>query len=259
MRSPHASRSLVLHWLYATSLLVGVAAWQGIASQVPGVVFAPASDVFIDLWRGIFVTGDLLRPFFGSLGHMIVGFVVSLVTAVPLGFLMGRDERVFRFLNPTLSLIYAIPPVAFVPFMIVWFGIDFGARVALVVLMSFFEILLTVTEGARAVPPKLVEVARSFNSGRTQLVFKVLIPASYPFLFTAFRIGLVRAIHAMITAELFFAAVNLGEVMKDDAAAFNTSGMMAVILLLALFGLACQEGLKWFEGRMLPWHIRKTA
>lgn len=258
MRS-RSSKSLLVHWLYVASLLIGIAAWQGVAGQLPGVVFAPASEVFLDLFRGLFVTGGLLRPFIGSLGHMILGFLISLMAAVPLGFLMGRNQRVFQFLNPTLMLIYAIPPVAFVPFMVVWFGIDFEARVALVVLMSFFEIVLTVTEGARTVPPKLVEVARSFSAEERQLVLKVLVPASYPFLFTAFRIGLVRAIHAMITAELFFAAVNLGQVMKDDAAAFNTSGMMAVILLLALFGLACQESLKWLEGRMLPWHIRKAA
>ncbi len=245
--------------LYVVSLAVGLAIWEGIASTLPGIVLAPPSTVLVDLARGLFVTGKLLVPFVYALGHMVVGLAIALAVAVPLGFLMGRNERAFQLLNPTLNLIYAIPPVAFVPFMVVWFGLYFEARVALVVLMSFFEILLTVTEGVRTIPVRLLDVARSFCATRRTVVLKVLAPACLPFLFTALRIGLVRAIHAMITAELFFAAANLGKVMKDDAALFNTSGMLAVILLLALFGLACQEGVKWLETRLLPWHIREGA
>src|SRR6516164_7950487 len=77
-----------------------------------------------------------------------------------------------------------------------------------------------------------------------------------PLVFTALRLGLVRAINGMITAELFFAAVNLGKVMKDAASRFDTAGLLAVILLLCVLGLLSQEGLKALEPRLMPWHIR---
>jgi len=83
------------------------------------------------------------------------------------------------------------------------------------------------------------------------------VPAALPFLITAVRIGLVRAISAVITAELFFAAVNLGAMMKESAKNFDTAGLLVVIVLLSGFGLAAQEGLKALEARALPWHIRQ--
>jgi ABC-type nitrate/sulfonate/bicarbonate transport system permease component len=84
-----------------------------------------------------------------------------------------------------------------------------------------------------------------------------MIPASLPFLLTAVRIGTVRAINAMITAELFFATVNLGAYMEDASAMFDAAGMLSVVLLLALFGLGAQESIKWAEQRLFPWHIRQ--
>jgi ABC-type nitrate/sulfonate/bicarbonate transport system permease component len=140
--------------------------------------------------------------------------------------------------------------------LIIWFGLFFEARVALVFVMSVFDVLVTVAAGARNIEPGLINVGRSFAAGRKDMFFKVMIPASLPFMFTAVRIGTVRCINAMITAELFFAAVNLGEYMEDASAYFDAPGMLAVVFLLALFGLGAQEGIKWAEIKLLPWHER---
>ena len=85
---------------------------------------------------------------------------------------------------------------------------------------------------------------------------KVLLPASLPFLFAALRIGMVRAVIAMITAELFFATVNLGKYMQSAQNRFDSAGLLAVLTILAVLGLLVQEGLKALEARMLPWHVR---
>src|SRR6202007_2786402 len=98
--------------------------------------------------------------------------------------------------------------------------------------------------------PGLLAVGQSFSAGRVQMVTHVMLPASLPFVFAALRVGLVRAINAMITAELFFAAVNLGALMKHDAQRFDMAGLLSVIVLLCLVGLAAQEGLKTLESRL---------
>ena len=159
--------------------------------------------------------------------------------------------------SPVINALYALPPVALVPFLIIWFGLFFQARVALVFFMSVFEILVTVEAGSRNVDAALTTVGRSFGCGRYQLLRYVILPAALPFLFTAFRIGLVRAINATITAELFFAAVNLGALMKDSEQQFDTAGLLAIIVLLCLLGLVSQEGVKAAESRLLPWHVGK--
>lgn len=256
-RRPSARSAQAL--AYLASALAGLVVWQAVASQLPDIILAPPLKVVRDLIVGLFMTHALAIALYHSLHHMLLGLAISLVTAVPLGFLMGRNLTADRLLQPLLSLLYAIPPVALVPFMIVWFGLGFEARVALVVVMSFFEILYVVAAGARMIPGGLLDVARSFAASRLRIVVGVLLPACYPTLFAALRIGLVRAINAMITAELFFAAVNLGKLMKDAGQSFDTARMMAVIVLLCLLGLITQEALKWIEGRVLPWHVRRAS
>jgi NitT/TauT family transport system permease protein len=156
-----------------------------------------------------------------------------------------------------VNALYAIPTVAFVPFLIIWFGLFFPGRTALVFLMCVFDMLVAVSAGARNVDPALINVGRSFGASRWQVFGKVLLPASLPFVFTALRIGLVRAVNAMITAELFFAAVNLGAYMQKAQNRFDSAGLLAVLTILCLLGLAVQEGIKALEARLLPWHVRQ--
>lgn len=241
--------------VYPLSFALGLVVWEIVAAQLPDVVFAAPSAVIAHLAAGI-VSGELPLLLLGSLQHMLAGLALALLVAVPLGFLMGRSETAFQMFDPVVNAIFSIPSVAFVPFLIIWFGVFFEARVALVFVMCVFDILVTVSAGARNIEPRIVQVARSFATGRRDMLLKVLMPASCPFLLTAFRIGTVRAVNAMITAELFFATVNLGEYMEDAAAMFDAAAMLSVVFLLALFGLACQEGIKWMEARLLPWHVR---
>jgi ABC-type nitrate/sulfonate/bicarbonate transport system permease component len=242
--------------LTVLSIALGLLLWQWAAWDVSRVVFAPPSAVLARLAADV-ASGVLLKALVDSLVTLALGFGLAVVIGLPLGFAIGRSARVAAMFDPVLNAIYAIPPVAMVPFLIIWFGLFFEARVALVFLMSFFEILVTVAAGARNVDPLLIAAGRSFGADRVRLVTRVMLPASLPFVFAALRVGLVRGINAMITAELFFAAVNLGALMKQRAQRFDTAGLLAIIVLLALFGLAAQGGLKGLEARLLPWHVRR--
>lgn len=247
---PFLQRSGVL---YSASILLGLAIWEVIARRLPEIVLAPPSVVVLRLLWDLPGMGSALL---GSLAQLALGYGLAVLVGVPLGFLIGRNRTAAEMADPVLNAIYAIPPVAFVPFLIIWFGLFLEARVALVFLMSIFEILVTVAAGARNVDPALLAVGRSFGARRLELVGKVVLPASLPFIFAALRIGLVRGINGMITAELFLAAANLGALMKTYASHFDTAGILAVILLLCILGLIAQEGLKALEARVLPWHVR---
>jgi ABC-type nitrate/sulfonate/bicarbonate transport system permease component len=242
--------------LTAASILTGLALWQWAAHDISRVIFAPPTAVLARLASDL-ASGALTAALAGSLGTLALGFLLAVAVGVPLGFAIGRNEKLAAMADPVLNAIYAIPPVAMVPFLIIWFGLFLEARVALVFLMSFYEILVVVAAGARNVDPTLLAVGRSFGASRSRMVVRVMLPASLPFVFTALRVGLVRGINAMITAELFLAAVNLGAIMKRSAQQFDTAGLLAVIVLLCLVGLAAQEGLKALEARLLPWHVRR--
>jgi ABC-type nitrate/sulfonate/bicarbonate transport system permease component len=250
MRRLHSAGLTVL------SIAAGLLIWEIAAHDVPRVVFAPPSAVLKRLAADT-ISGTLPAALLASLGHLTLGYLLAVAVAIPLGFAIGRNAKVAAMADPIINAVYAVPPVATVPFILLWFGLFFEARVALVFLMSFFEILVTVSAGTRNVDPSLIAAGRAFGAGRARLVTRVMLPASLPFVFAALRVGLVRAINAMITAELFFAAVNLGALMKQSAQRFDTAGLLAVIVLLCLVGLAAQEGLKALEARLLPWHVRR--
>ena len=240
---------------YGLSLLGGLIAWELIAAPFSTVVLSPPTAVVQHLYANI-RSGLLPALLVHSMGHAALGFLLATVVAIPLGFLMGRSEKAFCMFDPVVNAIYAIPTVAFVPFIIIWFGLFFPARTALVFLMCVFDMLVAVSAGARNVDPALINVGRSFGAGRWLIFRKVLLPASLPFLFTALRIGLVRAVNGMITAELFFAAVNLGAYMQKAQNRFDSAGILAVLVILCLLGLGVQEGIRGLEVRLLPWHVR---
>lgn len=242
--------------LYGVSIFGGLLVWEVCARLLPRSILAPLPDIGRSLLNDI-LSGDLPAAFLRSVGHLALGYLLALVVAVPLGFLMGRSVIVFDLLDPWVTNLYSIPSVAFVPFLIIWFGLFFAGRVALVFLMCVFEILLTVISGVRDVRRAFLDVGRSFRAGRIQLLGKVVFPAALPFIFAALRIGVVRGVNAMITAELFFAAVNLGGMMKDKANQFDIPALWGLVIFMSVFGLMAQEALKALEARVLAWHIRQ--
>lgn len=250
-------RSSLAATTYLGSILGGLVIWEIATRGVSKFVLSPPSAVVLDLIKGS-INLELPSLLLRSLGHMVPGYLLAAAVAIPLGFLIGRSRSAQRMFDPVINAVFAIPSVAFVPFIIIWFGLFFEARVALVFLMCVFDMLIIVSAGARNVDRSLIEVGRSFGASRFMLWRLVLLPASLPFLFTAARIGLVRAVNAMITAELFFAAVNLGAYMKAATNRFDSAAVLAVLVILCTLGLLLQEMIRACETRFLPWHVRRT-
>jgi ABC-type nitrate/sulfonate/bicarbonate transport system permease component len=243
--------------LFPVSIAGGLALWEMGSRLVPSSLLPPPSAVAMRLLE-LTADGSLPLALLSSLQHMVIGYLIAVALAVPIGILLGRSPSAATALEPVLNALYAIPPVAFVPFLIVWFGLYMEGRIALVVAMCFFEILINVHQGVKNIDRGLIETAVSFGSRGVPFYRMVILPASMPFIFTGLRVGMGRAVNAMITAELFFAAVNLGEMLKNTGNAFDTASMFAIIVTVSVFGLVCQEGVRQAERLALPWHHREA-
>ncbi len=241
--------------LSIASVLFVIALWQWGAGHVSGFLLPPPADVL-----DRFLDPKWLSRLMGALGQSLVqlglGFGLTLLVAVPLGVIIGRSVILTRMFGPVINAVYAIPPVAFVPFLIVWFGLFLEARVALVFLMSVFDVLVLMIAGARDVRGSLVDVGRSFGASHRQRLRLIVLPALLPFFFAALRVGSARAINGMITAELFFAAVNLGAIMKRATQNFDSATVLAVVILVCVLGLIAQSAITLLERRVLHWHVR---
>lgn len=244
--------------LFLASLVAGLLVWQFVAQGYSSFVLASPLAVLSRLWE-LTVSGELPAAYVGALQHMAVGFLITCAIAFPIGFLMGRVRFVHDLLDPIVNLVYAVPSVAWAPFIMIWFGLYFEARVALVVMMCTFDMIIVVSTGARNADRRLLNVGRSFGAGPWQRTRLILLPESLPFTFTALRIGVVRAVNAMITAELFLAAVNLGQIMKQAAARFDSAAVLGILVLLCLTGLLLQELLLVAERRICTWRPGRSS
>lgn len=234
------------------SLFAGLVAWEVIAAGQASFVLASPHAVALRFWY-LCASLELPRALGGALLHMLLGYTLSVGIAVPLGLLMARNRFVFDLLDPVVNLIYAVPSIAWAPFIIIWCGLYYEARVVLVVLMCTFDMIIVVSAGGRDISRGTLAVGRSFGASRRQMVWLVLLPAALPCLFTALRIGIVRAVNAMITAELFLAAVNLGSMMKRASVRLDSATVLAVLVLLSLLGLGLQEAVLLIERRVCTW------
>ncbi len=243
--------------LGAASVVGGLFVWEAVSRTQSSILLASPLAT-INKLAVMIANGSLPAALWASLGHMALGYVIAVVIAMPVGLAMGRSRTVHALLNPVVTLIYAVPSVAWAPFIMIWCGLFFEARVALVVIMCVFDMIIVVDAGARDVGPRLLDVGRAYGARRSQLTRLVLLPACLPFLLTALRIGAIRAVNAMITAELFLATVNLGSIMKQASARFDSAGVLAVLVVLALLGLALQELLLLVERRSCRWLVRSA-
>lgn len=244
--------------LYVVSFLFGLAGWEFVGRILPRVVFASPSRVAVKLFEG-FANGTIPSAFANSIQHFALGFLIAFAIALPLGILIGRSRTASMMFSPVIDALFAIPSIAFVPFIMIWFGLYFEARVALVVTMSVLDMLVTIAAGARNIDPAALNVGRSFGISGWRRVQSIYLPASLPFVFTALRIGVVRSVNAMIAAELFFAAVNLGKIMQTASSQFDPATMLGVVFLVSVFGLLLQELVKASEARLIPWSVRSAA
>jgi NitT/TauT family transport system permease protein len=246
--APTRSRGL----LYGTSIVAGLAIWQWIAQGYDSFILASPTGVAARL-VDLTASGVLPKALLNASGHMLLGFGISIAIALPLGFLMGRIRALHDLLDPLVNLLYAVPAIAWAPVIMIWFGLFFEARVALVVLMCTLDMLIVVSEGARNVDRRLLSVGRAFGAGPWQNARMVLWPASLPFVFAALRVGVVRAVNAMVTAELFLAAVNLGAIMKQASVRLDSAAVLGVLFVMSVLGLVLQELLLLLERRVCRW------
>lgn len=238
------------------SVIGGLAFWQAVGMgivEVP-ISIAPPTDVAIEWWD-LLLSGELLTAWIDSLKHMFLGYIIAAGIAIPLGFLMARSQIVEWAVNPFIDALYSTPPIAYIPLIIVWFGLHFKARVFMVFAMCFFEMLINTHEGIDSIEESYLDVGRSFDASWFQLQRNVLFPASLPYVFAGLRLGAGRAVRGMIVAELFLALVNLGALLEEAGRTYQTDLQLAVIVTITLTGVAFQQLVVFVEHRTIPWHF----
>lgn len=218
------------------------------------IVFPPVSAVVVAFVDILF--GPLPGALAQSLQLLVIGYAFSLVLAAILGVALGRYRLADRTIGPYAYGLYATPPIALVPLVLVWFGFGLGGRVVVVFLAAFFPILINIYAGVRDAPQGLIEVARSFGvTSEPGLLRRVVIPAAMPFVMAGVRLGIGRAVVGMAVAEVFLRLGGIGALIVQYGAVFKTAYVMAAILPLPLLGIGLTKAFTLLERRYEGWRF----
>ncbi len=193
-----------------------------------------------------------------TLGAVCVGLVIALFFGVIVGVLMGRIKVVDRLLIFYVVGFYAMPMVAIVPVLTLWFGSGGTTRMAIILFAGFFSIVLNMSDGARATPPEFIEVARAYRAKPWHVWFGIAIPSAMPYLLAGIRLAAGRALVGAIVAEMIVGVPrSMGNFIRLEAGNLRHDEAFVAVLVLALFGVGIELLLNQSTRIFLPWYRRE--
>jgi ABC-type nitrate/sulfonate/bicarbonate transport system permease component len=190
-----------------------------------------------------------------SLYRVALGYAVAALLAIPLGLLMGWSSRLLRMVRPLFELIRPIPPLAWIPIAILWFGIGIKSAAFIIFLGAFFPILLNTISGVLSIHPILIEAARTLHASERDIFLKVLLPGAIPSIFVGMRIGIGIGWMTLVAAE--FTGVKegfgLGYMIMTARDIQRPDEILAGMLVIGVMGLLIDIGLRATESRTIRW------
>ena len=243
---------------YALILAAAVVAWQliSMAHLFPSVALPSPHAV----WSSFTMTatkgylGETLgQDILASVVRIAIGFAGAVVLGVPIGLLMAEQPFVFRLVDPFLQLGRPVPPLAYIPLFVVWFGLGELPKDLLILVGTIPIIIISTIGGVRNIPIQRYEVARSLGATKFQIFTRVTLPSTLPEIFTGMKVGIGIAWSTLVAAELIAASVGLGWVVEQAANQLQTGIVIAGIIVIGVLGYLMELGIRLVERAVIPW------
>lgn len=233
-----------------------LAIWQALSWLVHQPILPGPIEVAKAFWLEL-VQGDLLAHFAASLWRVVASTALSIFLAVPAGLVMGQSKRANEIFSPVVYLTYPIPKVVLVPVVLLFFGVGDVAKITIIFLVLFFQILVLVRDQAAALRPELIQSVRSLGAGRRALFRFVYLPACIPAILTALRQSVGTAVAVLYVTESFATRLGLGYYISLNATTLaNYPAMYAGIVAMGLMGLGMYFAVDALEKGIAPWNER---
>ncbi|MBB3120551.1 ABC transporter permease [Pseudoduganella violacea] len=247
-----------------------IAAWQAVAALGwvnPQVLPSPLAVVqkwveyLLPLqpysegnWLVWALSGELIHDAMGSLYRVLVGFAIGAGLALPVGLGMGASNRVYAWLNPLVQLLRPIPPIAYIPLSILWFGLGNPPAVFLIALGAFFPVLMNTIAGVRQVDGIYLRAARNLGASGATMFLRVILPAAVPYILSGVRIGIGTAFIVVIVSEMIAVNNGLGFRILEAREYFWSDKIIAGMISIGLIGLAIDVLMNRLNNHLLRWH-----
>ena len=212
-----------------------------------------------EFWRlldGGYAGSTLYTHFLASLYRTLFGFSLAIVAAVPMGLVMGMNRFAYMVFNPVFALLRPIPTIAFIPLVILWFGIGETSKILVIFGSAFLFIVLSTYQGVLQIPAGYRRVAENLGASSRQMFWCVILPGAAPSIMTGIKIGLAISWAVVVAAELIAAQEGLGYLIMDAATFFRIPVVYIGVLLIGIVGFALEATLAYVEQRVVHWRGR---
>jgi ABC-type nitrate/sulfonate/bicarbonate transport system permease component len=237
---------------WGLSLVLFFAIWEIVGRSGIFLSIIPASETIPELFR-LLGEGDILVAARSTLAIALAGFVIGAVLGVAIGAWIAASPRVAAVLDPIVSASFSVPFAIFIPIISIYLGLEFKAKVVLVVLFNIFIIIINTATGIREVPKGPKEMARAFGIDRWGMYRKVIFPWASPHIITGLRLGVGRSVQGAILADLFLRAQALGLFIVDAQGRFDLPRLLAAVFFVTILAAGVMGIARLVEWKLLAW------
>lgn len=240
------------------SSIVFLAVWQVMMGNFftkSAILLPPLSAIVLE---AIYVakTGELAWHILKSLERVALGFGIGFGIAVPFGILVGRFSLLRDIVDPILEVIRPIPPLAWIPISILWFGIGTLQNVFIIFIAAFFTTFVNTVAGVKGADENLIWSALNLGCPKRRILCTIILPNAMPFILTGARVGLGSSWMCLVAAELVAADSGLGFMIMDARQLLLTERVLVGMLTIGLLGFLMDRGLRYIEAKQVGWFYR---
>ena len=243
-------------WL-VLSFIAAMALWFFLSVNPQTARSFPFIPEIIKAFQTVIERGVLVEDFVSSMISVVLGFVFGFVTAVPVAFLMAWYVPVRNILEPWIQFIRNIPPLAYVPLIVIAAGVGRKPQVIVIWLATFLIMTVTIYQGVRNIDETLIKAARVLGAKDNDIFVKVVFPATTPFILTAVRLGVSVALTTLIAAESTGAIAGMGMRIRSFANSFEVAPMLLYIILIGIIGITSEKIIKTLERKLTGWQEKR--
>ena len=248
-------------WLSVGSVLVMLFIWWLVtALGLVKPLFVPAPQLvvqkFFQIWREGFTNTAFIEHILISTARVFGAFLLACIIGLPLGLAMGMSPLIRGIFDPPIEFYRPIPPLAYLPLMIIWFGIGETSKVLLIFLSVFAPVVLGARSGVKSAAIEQIHAAYSFGATRWQVMRHVILPSAMPEILTAMRVGIGFGWTTLVAAEMVAATSGLGYMVLSASQFLQTSVVIMGIFVIATIAFAFDLLMRFLERRLVPWKGR---
>lgn len=238
------------------ALAVGafLAAWQIIGSNeiIRSDLISYPSEIVAALGEMV-GSGELGANLAVTLIEFIEGFIPACILGIAAGLAFALCRRLRYLVAPLFAALYSAPMIAFVPIIVVWFGVGRDSKVAMVFLAAVIPIIINTTTGVNEVSEAWIRAVRAFGAGRRQVIVKAILPGALPAMMAGIRLGVGRAIVSLVAAEMYVSILGIGRLIQVYSNSGRAAAIFVLVGIVSTFGLVCVNALRALEHRLAPW------